>query len=377
MKSALNMDLSQGSTFLLNSKTFVIQGRLDMNHVLARSDDGKITQRVKLSEILSCLDNLPARKAPALELVDNHRWDNAVKRQRAILKIEQGERPKGLAENLGITSQHLLALRNKYQERGIEGLIKSPPNGGSGKSRLNEALEAVLVSVIQENYLTIQKLKVARIYDEVKERCDALKIIPPGRNTVYRRCYAIDEREKEKKRHGSKAAKDKYSQTLDGYQEATRPLEIIQIDHTLMDIIIVDEETRKPIGRAWLTIAIDVYSRMVLGFYISLDPPSAMSVALCLQQAFCPKDSWLAEREIKHAWDIFGLPEALHMDNGKDFHSKTLRRGCEKYEINMYYRPVGKTEYGAHVERLIGTFMGYMKVLPGATFSNIEEKGSY
>lgn len=377
MGSALTIDLLPGSNFVLHGMPFIIQGRLSMSHVLARSEDGKLTKRVQVSEILASHNNPPSRKVPALELVDDHRWAEAVNRQAAILKIDQGEDTKLLAESVNITPQHLLVLRHKYEERGLEGLVKHRPSGGVGKSRVGEALEKVLVSAINDEYLTKQKKCVEAVCREVKLRCNSANISPPGRSTVYRRCYAIDEQTKEKKRHGSKSAKDKYGQTFEGYQEATRPLEIIQIDHTLMDIIIVDEETRQPIGRPWLTIIIDVYSRMVIGFYISLDEPSAMSVALCLQQAICPKNSWLEEREIKHEWDIYGPPEAIHMDNGKDFHSKTLRRGCVKHEISMYYRPVGKPEYGAHIERLIGTFMGEMKVLPGATFSDIDEKGTY
>ena len=36
------------------------------------------------------------------------------------------------------------------------------------------------------------------------------------------------------------------------------PLELMQIDHTLADVIVVDEIDREPIGRPWLTLAIDV-----------------------------------------------------------------------------------------------------------------------
>jgi putative transposase len=57
------------------------------------------------------------------------------------------------------------------------------------------------------------------------------------------------------------------------------PLDLMQIDHTLVDVIIVDEEDRLPIGRPWLTLAIDIASRAVAGFTVSLDPPSTVSVA--------------------------------------------------------------------------------------------------
>ncbi|WP_281241897.1 hypothetical protein [Celeribacter baekdonensis] len=37
-----------------------------------------------------------------------------------------------------------------------------------------------------------------------------------------------------------------------------RPLEVVQIDHTLADIILVDQVERKPLARPWVTLAIDV-----------------------------------------------------------------------------------------------------------------------
>lgn len=146
--SALSIDLSQGGNFVLHGQQFIIQGRLSMSHVLARSKDGKFSKSVHISEIRASYDNLPSRKISALELVDDHRWAEAVNRQTAILKIEQGEDTKELAESVNLTPQHLLVLRNKYQERGLEGLVKQQPSGGAGKSRLSESLENILVGAL-------------------------------------------------------------------------------------------------------------------------------------------------------------------------------------------------------------------------------------
>lgn len=52
----------------------------------------------------------------------------------------------------------------------------------------------------------------------------------------------------------------------------------MQIDHTPVDVILVDPFERLPIGRPYLTVAINVMSRTIVDF----DPPSAASVGLCL-----------------------------------------------------------------------------------------------
>jgi len=49
---------------------------------------------------------------------------------------------------------------------------------------------------------------------------------------------------------------------------------------------VVDERDRQPIGRPYLTIAIDVFTRCVLGMVVTLEAPSAVSVCpCCLRQA--------------------------------------------------------------------------------------------
>jgi putative transposase len=67
--------------------------------------------------------------------------------------------------------------------------------------------------------------------------------------------------------------------SIPGTLEATQALELVQIDHTLADVIIVDSHHRRSIGRPWLSLAIDVATRSVLGFHVGLEAPSALAVA--------------------------------------------------------------------------------------------------
>ena len=150
---------------------------------------------------------------------------------------------------------------------------------------------------------------------------------------------------------------------------------VLQIDHTLVDLILVDEAARRPIGRPWLTLAMDVDTRLVAGFLISLDPPCATSVALALTHAVLPKEAWLATRGLCLPWPVAGLPRSVHVDNGKEFHSLAVERGCRQYGMQLDYRPVATPRYGGHIERLMGTLMGRVHELPGTTFANIRDRG--
>jgi putative transposase len=209
---------------------------------------------------------------------------------------------------------------------------------------------------------------------EIRRRCHERGIRGPSRKAIAARVRARPKVEIVARREGARAARERFGSAT-GSLTVDRPLSLVQIDHTLVDVIVVDSSTRNPIQRPWLTLAIDVCTRCVAGLHLSLEPPSATSVALCVSQAALSKAPWLAARSIAHAWPVQGLFQCLHLDNAKEFKSEALRRGCEQYGIEIVYRPVRTPHYGGHIERLIGTMMGKVHLLPGTTYSNITEKG--
>ena len=84
------------------------------------------------------------------------------------------------------------------------------------------------------------------------------------------------------------------------------------------------------------------------------------------------------DRELQTlVWPAAGLPRMIHVDNAKEFHSEALVRGCQEYGIQLERRPPGQPHFGGHIERSIGTMMGAVHLLPGTTFSNVRDKGSY
>ncbi|MEP0962959.1 MAG: hypothetical protein ABJQ70_10705 [Roseobacter sp.] len=87
----------------------------------------------------------------------------------------------------------------------------------------------------------------------------------------------MDQREVMRKWKGAKAARQVFEARAGGL-DVERPLEVVQIDHTLADIILVDQVERKHLARPWLTLAIDVTTRVVLGGYVSFNAPSVLSI---------------------------------------------------------------------------------------------------
>ena len=247
--------------------------------------------------------------------------------------------------------------------------------GAKGKSRLPQETEDIINTIINEVYLDEQQLPFSNIYNVIVNECKKEKVQIPGKGAIRHRINNISPKLIAKHR---KNLNVRETRGMTGkFPEVKLPLDIIQIDHTKVDVILVDEETREEIGRPFITVAIDMYSRMIYGFYISLNAPSYFSVGQCFLNAVLPKDDFLKQHEVKGEWPVYGLPRKIHMDNGKDFRSISLHGFCSEFGIEDIYRPVARPEFGGAVERVIGTFMKKTHELPGSTFSNIFEKGKY
>jgi len=76
---------------------------------------------------------------------------------------------------------------------------------------------------------------------------------PPSRKAIQSRILARSPRELATARDGADAARQQYTPVAPGLRPGA-PLAIVQIDHTPVDIQIVDDRSRAVLGRPWLTL---------------------------------------------------------------------------------------------------------------------------
>ena len=284
------------------------------------------------------------------------------------------------AQQLGVSPRRVYVLLSKLRNGGgsVTDLLVSAPAGGRGRSRVPAEVEEVIAEHINREFLARQKLSVAALHRHIALACHRAGLPIPARNTVAARIAAMHPGRVARSRGGPDAARSRQS-AGDVPPPVTAVLQQVQIDHTVVDLMIVDEYDRVPIGRPYLTIAIDVVSRCVPGFVVTLDSPSAVSVGLCLGRVCSDKSVWIDALGLGAdvRWPMAGKPRALYVDNAAEFKSEALRRGCEQHGIDLGYRPPGRPQYGGIVERIIGTVMTQVHELPGTTFSNPTQRGSY
>ncbi|WP_288397427.1 Mu transposase C-terminal domain-containing protein [Sulfitobacter pontiacus] len=305
-------------------------------------------------------------------------WEDAEFRARVLAEL-----PEQLTEGdvtwamrlLGVSRATVYRLARQFREDArTSALLPNTSGRKPGMLPLDPAVEAIVVHHFKGFYATRRKPTKTRFWREVATDCKAKGLTPPSIRRLGRWLDLKDQAKLIARREGKDKA-DRRHLATPGTLTAAHPLDIVQIDHTKADVTVVDPVTRRPLGRPTLTVAIDVNSRMILGFHLSLEPPSLLSVALCLTHAVMDKSHWLAARGINTDWPGHGIPKAIYVDNGAEFHARAFGLACAEYQIDLRYRPPGTPRYGGHIERLIGTMMGAIHLLPGSHFSNIFERG--
>jgi putative transposase len=312
---------------------------------------------------------------------DERRWDLAVARQRELRPLlENPNRTRAeveaAASRLNVHPSTVYRLLDRYAiSETAQAVVTGAGGWKAGRPRLPARVVDIIDAAIDEVFLDRQAPRKAQLHREITRRCATAGLMAPSRSAIQRRLNRVSTRTMAHRRKGPGAAEAVTMRP--GSLTVTRPNAVWQIDHSPADVILVDTQFRAPIGRPWVTLVIDVASRVVTGLYVSLDAPSVVSVGMAMQHAILPKDAALAEREIAAEWPGFGLPETIHSDNGSDFCSRTFARACANLGIETDRRPVGAPRYGGHIERLIGSVMSEMHLLPGTTFSNVLARRDY
>lgn len=251
-----------------------------------------------------------------------------------------------------------------------------------------KAREVALVvdEVIDDEFMSEQRLSIAEVYDRLEQRIaeinqfravnDRLPI--PHPDSIYNIISRMDEYEKDKARHGKLYADQKHEQRKQGPQP-TRPLERVEIDHTKLDLFIIDSETKLPVGRPTITVIIDKYSRMVVGMHVSFDPPGYLSVMLCLLNAIMPKRYVETDfPSVENKWNTYGIPEQIIVDNAREFYSEDFEDACLQLGILPSYSPIKHPWYKGSIERFFETEnQRLLHNQPGTTFSNIIDREDY
>lgn len=373
-----------GESVLHYDKEYKITRVFDLNWVIGEEKlTGKI-ERLRITDLLptsyKSTQHAEFKEIP-FEAFTEKDYEKAQSRYNIIEPLLESPGNTKLLEEISKKSGKSITTIYRWLERyRMTGKVSSLvplPKGGKGLGRISNEAEQIIKASIENTYLTRQNKSIQKTCNDVVINCRRAGITPPHLNTIRNRISQISDYNKAKGRLGKKEADKMFSPKIGAFPLQAHPLSIVQIDHTKLDIIVVDELNRKPIGRPWITLAVDIFSRMVVGFYISMDSPGTLGTGLCISNSILPKDGLLTKFDIKGEWPCWGVMKKHHLDNAKEFRGESLHRSCSEYSIELTYRPVATPQWGGHIERLLGTFLREIHSLPGTTFSNPKQRKDY
>ncbi len=227
---------------------------------------------------------------------------------------------------------------------GFVGLIPHQRERGNRTARLPEATRMLMNEFIETQYETVKQKGKKTVYGSLARECEARGLKPPCYLTL---CRAINQRpqaEQVYKRRGHRAAsvlQPCYLElTLTTPRHGDRPFEIVHLDHTEMDVELICSRTGRNLGRPWWTMMTDAFSRRILAFFLTFDPPSYRSCMMALRE--CVR---------RHQ----RFPQCVVVDGGKEFAGVYFETLLARYECTKKTRPPAQPRFGSVCERLLGT----------------------
>lgn len=347
-------DIYEGK-FKPTSVPTVKPGRLPQEHVLPVSWKSEQINRIDFRmQFVQALLKSPSRKYSRQQcaVIAKEVWSRLIDEARAGDALAlQYKPPSGATVELWLR-KYLHADRNAYALADRRAFIVRP-------KLISLAVDEIVNQVLSKSYLSLRGPTVRQVHAEIKrsvtqhnrEHGTALKV--PSERTIYRRVDEIPPYVRDRKRVGPAYARNKWRYSLTG-DMSTRILQCAEVDHTLLDLWVIDPRTGVPLGRPWITILIDRYSGYLLGIYISFYGPSAATVARALKFAILPKDDFVEVLD-KHTlrWTAMGVPEMFVVDNGLEFHSLQFKRIGWELRCDMLFNPVRQPWFKPAIERAI------------------------
>jgi len=297
------------------------------------------------------------------------------------LRAYKGYERKGLDGKLGLRPKTGERVKKRKDNKQL--VIFRPNRKGEISDVIDVRIPAeqatILAEKISKHYLNIKGCSIAELIDIVNVECFKKGLEPIKASTVYGILSRYNKAEQIRFRGSSREVLNKVTSIKRGYtnENGRYPLHFVAIDHHKLDVLIVDDFGRV-IGRAWITIGIDYYSRMIWGCHIGFNEPSINKVIKLFKHGLLPKNP-KAEFGTQNDYPICGKPDFIYFDNASEFRSDEIEYIVTNViGATIEHRPVDTPHYAAAVERFFETLnTECIWRLSGTTKSNPQVLGDY
>jgi len=283
--------------------------------------------------------------------------------------------------------QCINALMPDYRNSGAKGKTRNYNKKPGKKTRygahdgviVDESIRIEFRSIIDKLLMRKNKFTVKYAYRRFVESYQAINGIDAQEPSFSQFTYFYYKEYSKSKRITKKASSIEYRKDIRPlHSTATKqtlgPGSRYEIDATIADIYLVDEvDPQKIIGRPTIYMVIDVFSRMVAGYYIGFDNPSYPVAMKALISSFSDKTDIIAKYYKGNDdvfWPCVGVPLTILADRG-EFMSHQANYLIEGLGIHLESAPPYRGDAKGIVERYFGTLQSKFKpYCPGVVEGN-------
>lgn len=275
----------------------------------------------------------------------------------------------------------------KAQDYEIAGLI-SQNTDRKHQVRVDDESEQFLQEKIELHYLVNTRPSIAHAYnryqDELtaenkcREACGIKNLQLVSYRTYYDRIQALPKYDVMVARYGREAARHHFKM-IKGHLPADYPLDAVEIDHTPLNLYVIDDIEFLPLGRPWLTVIRDRYTGILLGFYVSFQPTGLGSIFGAIKHSLhAHHKAYELWPELENPWPAHGRGVLYVSDRGADFTSLRYRTAITSLGAKYEYCERRTPWLKGSVERFFLTLeQTFFEAMPGRIFSSLAKRGDY
>ncbi|GEM_PF-3769112 len=302
----------------------------------------------------------------AIDDVNNDEWTDE---EFKLLKVKSTRSLERFVSMFIKSDGNLRSLVPNYKNCGAPGITRI-----NSDAQVYEAIDAVSPRATAREILGETELLVDEFNDA---NPSAISLKAPSIRTVHRRASRIQYERRTAEYWGSvRMLIDSKQHGV--FEELRYPREQIELDGTKTDLIVVNDDG-EPIGRLTFIIAIDVKTRVIVGYYLGFEPESWQSVSDTLYDVICTKESpitrWGTTNEIQK---LYGIAYAILHDRGKGFKNTHMIDSMTALGTTIFTAGTLHGEGKAHVESFLRTInQSFWHVRLGTTLSNYLDLGKH
>ncbi|WP_165452830.1 Mu transposase C-terminal domain-containing protein [Paenibacillus thalictri] len=262
---------------------------------------------------------------------------------------------------------------------------------------VNEGIRKIFDKVIRDIYLKINRRDSVRFtYTQMLKNHFAIKteirnkveipIIPPEYKvpSITQLRYHIRTHFPHRKRLVAREGEVTFSRDFrpllgSETRKATGPGQIFEIDATVADVYLVSsDDPNQIIGRPVVYIVVDVWSHMIVGFYVGLEGPSWQGIMMALENTAVNKVEFCAQYDIPiqpEDWPCHHMPESFYADRG-EMESKNADSLAKALGIKLKNAPPYRADLKGIVEQQFRTLnLTLQPWMPGAVKKEYAKRG--